>query len=81
LNNKDLNEILEKEVNGRKIFISNGLSAMYILLRAINKAFPEYQISFDPHTNFIPQNSKHNLSNCVKKHYLCQLLTGKKEGG
>jgi len=43
-----LEEILNYEMTGRKIFISNGLSAIYILLCTINKEFPEYQISFDP---------------------------------
>ena len=43
-----LAEILEHEMTDRKIFISNGLSAMYILLHAINSSFPDYQIPFDP---------------------------------
>jgi hypothetical protein len=43
-----LSEILENEMTGRKIFISNGLSMMYILLQTINRNFPDYQIPFDP---------------------------------
>jgi len=46
----NLDEILEKEMTGRKIFISNGLSAVYILLHAINSDFPDYRIPFDPQT-------------------------------
>ena len=46
----NLNEILENEMTGRKIFISNGLSMIYILLHAINSSFPDYQIPFDPQT-------------------------------
>ena len=43
-----LSEIIENEMTDRKIFISNGLSAIYILLHAINSSFPDYQIPFDP---------------------------------
>jgi len=35
-----LDEILENEMTDRKIFISNGLSAIYILLHAINRDCP-----------------------------------------
>ena len=45
-----LDEILENEMTGRKIFISNGLSAVYMLLHAINRDFPDYPIPFDPQT-------------------------------
>jgi len=46
----NLNEILENEMTGRKIFISNGLSMIYILLHAINSSFPDFQIAFEPQT-------------------------------
>jgi len=46
----NLDDILEKEMTGRKIFISNGLSAVYILLHEINRQFPDYRISFEPQT-------------------------------
>ena len=45
-----LDEIFEKEMTSRKIFISNGLSAVYMLLHAINRDFPDYPIPFDPQT-------------------------------
>ena len=45
-----LGEILENEMIDRKIFISNGLSMIYIVLHSINRYFPDYQISFDPQT-------------------------------
>ena len=44
----NLEEILENEMKNRKIFISNGLSAVYILLHTINSSFPDYKIPFDP---------------------------------
>ena len=44
----NLNEILDNEMTGRKIFISNGITMVYILLHAINSSFPDYQIPFDP---------------------------------
>ena len=45
-----LHEILENEMKNRKIFISNGLSMIYILLHVINRNFPDYKIPFDPQT-------------------------------
>jgi hypothetical protein len=45
-----VDEIIEKEMTNRKIFISNGLSAIYLLLHAINHDFPDYQIPFDSQT-------------------------------
>ena len=44
----NLDEILKNEMSGRKIFISNGLSAIYLLLHVINRNFPDFQIPFDP---------------------------------
>jgi hypothetical protein len=44
----DVNEILEKEMTGRKIFIDNGLSGIYLLLHSINNDFSDYPIPFDP---------------------------------
>ena len=43
-----LYEIFENEITNRKIFISNGLSMIYILLHIINRDFPNYPIPFDP---------------------------------
>jgi len=43
-----LDEILAHEMTGRKIFISNGLSMIYLLLHSINSRFPDYRIPFDP---------------------------------
>jgi len=43
-----VDEILENEMTGRKIFINNGLSGIYILLYAINTGFPDYPVAFDP---------------------------------
>jgi len=40
--------ILEKEMKDRHIFISNGLSMIYILLSFINRHYPEYGIAFSP---------------------------------
>jgi len=53
-----VDEILNNEMTGRKIFISNGLAMMYILLHAINCNFPDYPITFDPQTIYTKiQNS------------------------
>ena len=52
-----LDEILDNEMKGRKIFVSNGLSMIYILLHMINRDFPDYQITFDPQTIY---NQLHN---------------------
>ena len=46
----NLDEILNNEMKGRKIFIGNGISMIYILLHAINRDFPDYPIPFDPQT-------------------------------
>lgn len=44
----NLNEILKEEMCNRKIFISNGISMIYLLLNSLNNKFPEYRIAFDP---------------------------------
>jgi hypothetical protein len=43
-----LNHIFEKEIKNKHIFISNGLSMIYILLNHLNHNFPEYKIDYSP---------------------------------
>jgi hypothetical protein len=42
-----IDEILAKEMTGRKIFISNGLSMVYLLLNSINSSFLDHPIPFN----------------------------------
>lgn len=43
-----LNHLFEKEMKNKHIFISNGLSMIYILLNYLNKNYPEYKIDYSP---------------------------------
>lgn len=43
-----LNHIFENEMKNKHIFISNGLSMIYILLNHLNKNYPEYRIDYCP---------------------------------
>lgn len=61
-----LNDIFENEMKDRKIFISNGLSMIYILLHAINRNFPDYPIPFDPQTIY------NQLQNSEAWNILCE---------
>lgn len=43
-----LDHIFKKEMKNKHIFISNGLSMMYILLNYLNRNYPEYKIDYNP---------------------------------
>lgn len=45
--NINLNYILENEMKNKHIFISNGISMIYLLLNYLNKNYPEYKIEYD----------------------------------
>jgi hypothetical protein len=71
-----LNEILKNEMTGRKIFISNGLSMVYILLHAINTGFPEYQIAFDPQTIYDRLHNSDAWKAMIERDYFYQIHHG-----
>ena len=45
--NIDLNHILKNEMKNKHIFISNGISMIYVLLNYLNENYPEYKIEYD----------------------------------
>ena len=69
-------EILESEMTGRKIFISNGLSAVYFLLHAINRNFPDYQIPFDIQTIYTRIQNSDAWNALVERDYFYKIHHG-----
>ena len=72
----NVDEILENERNGRKIFISNGLSAAYILLHAINRDFPDYPIPFDPQTVYDKIQNSDAWNALIERDYFYDIHQG-----
>jgi len=75
-----LREILDNEMKGRKIFISNGLSMMYILLHAINSNFPDYTIPFDPQTIYTKIQNSDAWNAMVERDYFYKIHQGLMNG-
>jgi len=71
-----VDEILKNEMKGRKIFISNGLSMMYILLHAINRDFPDYSISFDPQTVYSQIQNSDAWNASIERDYFYDIHHG-----
>jgi len=71
-----LDEIFENEMISRKIFISNGLSAIYILLHYINCNFPEYRIAFDPQTIYNKLQSSDAWNALLERDYFYNIHHG-----
>ena len=71
-----VDEILDREMTDRKIFIDNGLSGIYILLHLINSGFPDYPIPFDPQTieDKIQNSSAWNAM--LERGYFCEIHQG-----
>jgi len=72
----NLVEILDREMTGRKIFISNGLSMIYILLHAINNSFPDYPITFDPQTIYSKIQHSDAWNALLERDYLYKIHQG-----
>jgi len=72
----NLDEILENEITDRKIFISNGLSMIYILLHSINTNFPEYQIPFAPQTIYNKLQNSDAWNAMLERDYFFQIHHG-----
>ena len=68
--------ILENEMNCRKIFISNGFSAVYILLHAINRDFPDYQLPFDPQKIYHKLQNPDAWNALIERDYFYQIHQG-----
>ena len=71
-----LDEILENEMKDRKMFISNGLSMIYILLHSINSNFPEYRIPFDPQTIYDKLQNSDAWNALLERDYFYQIHHG-----
>ena len=68
--------ILENEMTDRKIFISNGLSAVYILLHAINRDFPDYPLPFDPQMIYQKLQNPDAWNAMIERDYFYQIHQG-----
>ena len=71
-----LDEILENEMTGRRIFVSNGLSMIYILLHALNTDFPDYPIPFDPHIIYNKIQNSDAWNAMLERDYFYQIHHG-----
>ena len=71
-----LDEIFDKEMIGRKIFINNGLSAVYILLHTISTNFPEYRIQFDPQTIYDKIRNSDAWNTLLERDYFYKIHHG-----
>jgi hypothetical protein len=71
-----LDEIIENEMAGRKIFISNGLSMAYIILHTINSSFPDYKISFDPQTIYDKIRNSDAWNALIEREYFYKIHQG-----
>ena len=71
-----IDEILNNEMNGRKIFIDKGLSGIYILLHLINKTFPDYPIFFDPQTIYDKIQNSDAWNALMERDYFYQIHQG-----
>ena len=72
----NVDTILENEMTGRRIFISNGLSAVYILLHSINRDFPDYQIPFDPQMIYHKLQNSDAWNAMIERDYFYQIHQG-----
>jgi hypothetical protein len=71
-----VDEILENEMKGRKIFIDNGLAGIYILLHAINSSFPDYKIPFDPQTIYVQIRNSDAWNALLERDYFYDIRHG-----
>ena len=71
-----LDEIFENEMTNRKIFISNGLSSIYLLLHTINRNFPDYQIPFDPQTIYTKLQNSDAWNALLERDYFYKIHQG-----
>ena len=71
-----LDEIFEKEMIDRKIFIDNGLSMIYILLHSINHNFPDYKIPFDPQMIYHKLQNSDAWLTMIERDYFYQIHHG-----
>jgi len=71
-----LDEILGNELKDRHLFISNGLSAIYLLLHAINQNFPSFSIPFDPEKIYNRMQCSDAWSALLERDYFYQIHHG-----
>jgi len=71
-----VDEILDREMIDRKIFIDNGLSGIYILLHLINRTFPDYAIPFDPQTFYDKIQNSDAWNALMKRDYFYTIHQG-----
>ena len=72
----NVDTILANEMTGRKIFISNGLSSVYILLHAINRDFPDYKIPFDPQDIYYKLQNSDAWNALIDRKYFYEIHNG-----
>ena len=76
----NLNKIIDNEITDRKIFISNGLSIIYLLLHTINSKFPNYQIPFDPQRIYTKIHNSNAWNALIEHDYFYKIHHGLMNG-
>ena len=71
-----LDEILKNEMKERKMFISNGLSMIYLLLHSINNSFPDYKIPFDPQIIYNQLQNSDAWKAMIEREYFYKIHQG-----
>lgn len=68
--------IFEEEMKNKHIFISNGLSFIYILLNFLENSYPEYKISYNPMTIYEKILSSEAWISLKEKDYFFSIHNG-----
>lgn len=76
----NLQVILEEEMKNKHIFLSNGLSMIYLFLHYLKENYPDYKIAYDPQNFYDRIIASEAWDSLLKRDYFfnihCGLLTG-----
>ena len=71
----DLNIILENEIKGKNIYISNGYAFLYILLEDLKQNYPEHAIHFNPCLIYDNITSSEAWESLIKNEYYYTMVS------
>ena len=72
----ELQVILEKEMSNKHIFISNGLSLIYLLLYYLENKYPDYKICYDPWVFYNRIITSEAWNSLLKNYYFFKIHQG-----
>jgi len=72
----NLQTILDKEMKNKHIFVSNGLSMIYLLLYYLENKYPEYKISYIPQIFYDKISTSEAWESLVKRDYFFKIHRG-----